>query len=366
MMGWDFDNVDKLMVQALQEGVFPGAVLLAAREGSIAFFDSYGYTNLFTRTGTTTDTVFDLASLTKALATTPALMLLVQQHRLELDQPIESWLPWLRKTDKATIPLRALLNHTSGFPAYRPFYMELASLPFDRRGAALKVALANILLEHPVGEASVYSDLGFLLLGYLVEEISGRRLDRYVSETIYTPLGISATREPRICFVDLEHPEEFENVAATEICRWRNRLLEGCVHDENAFALGGIAGHAGLFGDAYGVFTLAQELLTAWRGGALRVAFDPQVVHAFFKRNSAGERPLGFDAPAEKDASCGGCFSFNTVGHLGFTGTSFWIDLDRALIVILLSNRVHPGRGNQRIKFFRPRLHDAVMRVLVE
>jgi CubicO group peptidase (beta-lactamase class C family) len=360
------DAVDALMRQAIEKGVFPGAALLVAREGIIEFFDAYGYTNIFTRQAVTTDTVFDLASLTKPLATTPALMVLNQQHKLALDQPIGSILQWLQGTDKEAITIKALLNHSGGLPAYSPFYTQLSRLPFEERKTALQKALAKIPREHSIGEFVLYSDLGFMLLNFLVQKISGKRLDRISAEEIYKPLGISNRSEPRLCFVDLHKPIHFENVAATEICQWRRCLIEGVVHDDNAYAMGGIAGHAGLFGDASGVFVMAQALLQAYAGSDSAELFQTRLVRRYFSRETPGARALGFDVPAQRNSSSGRYFSANSVGHLGFTGTSLWMDLDKAVIIILLTNRIHPSRSNERIKAFRPELHDAAMKVILK
>ncbi|KPJ76411.1 MAG: hypothetical protein AMJ54_11830 [Deltaproteobacteria bacterium SG8_13] len=360
-----FDVVDSLMHRAIEKGVFPGGVLLAARNGAIEFCEAYGWRNLFTRQAVTTDTIFDLASLTKPLATTPALMLLVQQSKLALDDPIGMHCRWLEGSNKEEISVRALLNHTAGLPAYRPFYRDLQELAPDDRQQAVQQALAGVALEAIAGQ-TVYSDLGFMLLGLLVEEITTLRLDRYVHQEVFKPLGVGGEIQPRLFFnsTPTPAPSITENVAATEICPWRNRLLEGVVHDENAFAMGGVAGHAGLFGDALGVFRLAQALCDAHAGRCPHGLFAAATVQAFFRRDAGGSRPLGFDAPSDAEASCGRHFSGNTVGHLGFTGTSLWIDLDNAVAVVLLTNRVHPTRTNERIRTFRPQLHDAVMEAI--
>ncbi len=350
------------MHQAVETGVFPGGILLVARDGVIAFWEAYGWRNLFTRQVVTTDTIFDLASLTKPLATTPALMLLAQQSRLELDQPIGMHCRWLNGTGKEDISFRALLNHTAGLPAYRPFYRDLQKVAPNDRKAAVKQALAAVSLDATPGQ-TVYSDLGFMLLGLLVEEVTQLPFDQFVHQAIFMPLGVGGDGQPRLFFHSAAAPQcqMPDNVAATEICPWRNRLLEGIVHDENAFAMGGVAGHAGLFGDALGVFELARAMVADYAGGHPHGLFQLRTVQSFFHRDSHGSRPLGFDAPSDADASCGQHFSDNTVGHLGFTGTSLWIDLDSDIIVVLLTNRVHPSRLNERIRGFRPQLHDAVM-----
>jgi CubicO group peptidase (beta-lactamase class C family) len=357
-----FDGVDRLMHQAIETSVFPGAVLLIARHGAVQFLEAYGRRNLLTRQVVTTDTLFDLASLTKPLVTTPALMLLAQQSKLALDEPIGSHQRWLKGTDKEAITIRALLNHTAGLPAYRPFYRDLQQVDSAGRKEALKQALAKVPLEAKPGQ-TVYSDLGFILLGLLVEEITQQRLDAVAHQLVFAPLGIGCKQEPRLFFSDASSPSAtvLENVAATEICPWRNRLLEGVVHDENAFVMGGVAGHAGLFGDALGVFHLARAMADAYSGRQPGGWLRTETLQRFFRRDARGSRPLGFDSPSEADASCGRHFSDNTVGHLGFTGTSLWMDLDQAVIVVLLTNRVHPSRRNERIRSFRPRLHDAVM-----
>ena len=358
-----FDMVDRLMFQAVEKGVFPGGVLLVARDGAVQFLEAYGYRNLFTRQVVTTDTVFDLASLTKPLATTAALMVLVQQSELALDEPIGAHHRWLKGTALENIAIRALLNHSAGLPAYRPFYRDLEQVAPAGRAGALKQALAGISLEGGNGEQTVYSDLGFMLLGLLVEELTKLPLDRHVHETIFAPLGVGRQSEPRLYFSRPPTPPAAlpENVAATEICSWRNRLLEGVVHDENAFVMDGVAGHAGLFGDALGVFAVAQSIFDAYSAGSEQRLFDTETVREFLRRNDHAPRPLGFDVPSGPDASCGQHFSERSVGHLGYTGTSLWMDLNDAVIVVLLTNRVHPSRLNERIRMFRPALHDAIM-----
>jgi CubicO group peptidase (beta-lactamase class C family) len=195
-----------------------------------------------------------------------------------------------------------------------------------------------------------------MILEWMVEHVSGKRLDLFVSEFIYAPLGIE-----NLFFVDLNDPKKRGQFAATEKCPWREILLSGQVHDENAYAAGGIEGHAGLFGTATAVHQLLMTLLSAYHGESPENRFQTELVRAFFRRSPGSDKALGFDTPALKDSSAGRLFSKNSVGHLGFTGTSFWMDLDRRIIVILLTNRVHPTRDNQAIRAFRPRLHDAVM-----
>ena len=360
-----FDLADKLLHQAIRDNVFPGGVLLVSVKGSIKFFQPYGVANIFTQAPVTADTIFDLASLTKPLATTLAIMRLVQQDRLDLDQSLESVLAHFKSTEKETIKISELLRHTAGLPDYLPFYIDLNKLPFEKRKEALKQHLVRLPLQLPIGGKVLYSDPGYMILGQLVEDICGQRLDYFLTETVYRPLGLNREIGPRLCFVDLTDPIRFERIAATEICPWRQVLIEGVVHDDNAYAVGGIAGHAGLFGNAEGVYVLIEALLSAFYGRGTDPLFPADLLQVFLQRENNSSRPLGFDAPSLQDSSCGKYFSQHSAGHLGFTGTSFWVDLRRDITVILLTNRVHPTRDNEAIKIFRPKIHDAVMEELL-
>jgi CubicO group peptidase (beta-lactamase class C family) len=349
-------RVDALMRQAVFDGVFPGAVLLVSREGSIVCHNAYGFADLFARRSMTTETIFDLASLTKPLATALAVMRLVQQGDIDTEQNLGDILPAFKKVNKATIKIWQLLHHSSGLAAYRCYYKEIEHLPIDKRKQALRNLLVSEPLIHPIGAKVVYSDLGFMILEWIVEQVSGKRLDRFVSEVIYGPLGLD-----RLFFVDLNAKKPQRVFAATELCPWRKTLLSGQVHDENASVVGGVQGHAGLFGTAAAVHKLVSVLLSAYQGTHPERLFQTKLVRLFFKRLPNTDKALGFDAPALENSSAGSYFSANSVGHLGFTGTSFWVDLDRSIIVILLTNRVHPSRDNEAIKHFRPILHDEVM-----
>ena len=354
-------HVDALMQQAISNNVFPGAVLLVSQCGRVKFFDAYGYANLFTQAPMAQETVFDLASLTKPLATTLAIIKLVQDQLLNLDDELGFLLPQFRNSDKSKIKLKHLLYHNSGLPDYQPYYKNLMRLPRETRSKALRELLIKEPLINVVGEKAVYSDLGFMILAWVIEKVSGQRLDRFVGEHVYTPLGLD-----KLFFVDLNSSSStLTGFAATERCPWRGFLLEGQVHDDNAYAVGGFDGHAGLFGTAADVHSLLSELLAAYGDPDALKPFSHTLVRKFFKPLPGSDRTLGFDTPSRPESSCGAFFSANSVGHLGYTGTSFWLDLDQAIIVVLLTNRVHPTRDNEAIKIFRPQLHDAVMRRLL-
>jgi len=351
--------VDLLMRQAVADGVFPGGVLLASKGRTVRMHTAYGQADPSTGSRMARTTFFDLASLTKPLATTLAVMRLSQEGRLVLDDPLEKLLAPFQRTDKGRITIRQLLVHTSGLPDYRPYYETLRELPRGDRPARLQQLLLAEPLLGPPGHDTLYSDLGFMILAWVVENLTGKRLDRFVERAIYRPLGLK-----NLFFIDLAAPRRRAGFAVTERCPWRGMVLRGAVHDDNAFILGGIAGHAGLFGTADDIYRLLSVLLAAWHGRAGSAVFRPELVRTFLNRAAGAERALGFDAPAPVGASCGRHFSEETVGHLGFTGTSFWMDLKRSVIIVLLTNRVYPSRENIRIRLFRPVLHDAVMTAL--
>jgi CubicO group peptidase (beta-lactamase class C family) len=195
-----------------------------------------------------------------------------------------------------------------------------------------------------------------MILAWVVECVSDKRLDHFVVDEFYRPLGLE-----NLFFISNNTLKNRGLFAATENCPWRHKILEGQVHDENAYVVGGIEGHAGLFGTADDVHRLLAELLAVYHGERKSEIFHRDLLHQFFKRLPGTDKALGFDTPSVTDSSCGRGFSPTSIGHLGFTGTSFWMDLERSVIVILLTNRVHPSRENEGIKEFRPEIHDAVM-----
>ncbi|MDX2168925.1 MAG: serine hydrolase domain-containing protein [Deltaproteobacteria bacterium] len=371
-----FTRVEQALDDAVARGVFPGAVLLV-RDGTRTFYQrAVGYRQLEpTRAAMEEGTIFDVASLTKPLATTIAVMLLVRDGKLHLDDRVTRFLHNFGVHGKTHVTLRHLLNHSSGLPAWKPYFKDI--LAIEKRGekinflgsAAAKEYVFNQISrekpEAPAGTAAVYSDLGFMLLGALVEMASGATLDRFCQDRIIRPLGLRATSFIDLGMVRARRIQPVtELIAATERCPWRKRVLCGEVHDDNAYAMGGVAGHAGLFASARDVDTIASRLLACWNGADDFV--PPAIVREFWTRSGpAGSTwALGWDTPSPQQSSAGTRFSPHTVGHLGFTGTSLWIDLERQRHVILLSNRVHPTRDNALIKDFRPLIHDLVNEAL--
>ena len=367
----DFSAVDEVVDGAVRDGAFPGAVVLVRQAGDVVYRKAHGFRSLEPeRTPLDADTVYDLASLTKPLATTLALMRLAADKMVRLDDPVSRFFSNFGTHGKGVITLRQLLSHSSGLAAHRPYFEALRKR--KQKLSALKpcdYVYAELLREKLAaapGTQAVYSDLGFLLLGSLVEEISGMSLDQFCGEKLYRPLGLQA-----IGFIDLDllHQRRLEAatemIAPTESCPWRRRILCGEVHDDNAHAMGGVAGHAGLFAPIDEVDRLVQVLVDCYHD---RHPFLPaSVVREFWTWDGTvpgSTWACGWDTPSPEGSSSGSLFSPQSVGHLGFTGTSVWIDLERGVHVIVLSNRVHPRRDNQKIGAVRPALHDAVMQSL--
>ncbi|MGQ9921801.1 MAG: serine hydrolase domain-containing protein, partial [Desulfobacca sp.] len=324
-------HVDEVLAAGLAEGVYTAAVVLAGRGIEPEYTAAVGrLSGTPSSPAATLSTYFDLASLTKTLATTLALMLLVQEGRLPLTATLGEVLPqdWL-PADKRLLSLTALLTHRSGLPAWRPYYETLLTLPPVARATALERLAAIEPLEHTPGPLTIYSDLGFMLLKAVVEMVAAEPLDVFCRRRLYEPLGLTTLGfRPRE-----QAGDGNRNYAATEPGLIPGRLGQGEVHDENAWAAGGVAGHAGLFGTGPDVWRLAVHLWQAYTGQAADPFFASKAVQQFFTPPPGSPRALGFDRPASREASCGRYFSPQSIGHLGFTGVSFWIDLAQGLIV---------------------------------
>ncbi len=339
-------SLDEMMEQAVVRHVFPDGVLLCARGAKPLYLGGVGRAN--------GRTIFDLASLTKPLATALSVAVLMEEKGLGLGTSLGDVLVDHGLGDKASITVEMLLRHTSGLPAHRCFFERLGGAGFQRQG--LRRLLLTEPLENQPGEKQVYSDLGYMFLSWVVERISGQRLDHFVHKRIYAPLGIND-----LGFRDLirgagKEEEGGAAVMPTRNCPWRGRVLFGEVEDENAWVAGGVEGHAGLFGSVVGVHRLCHEILAVLKGDPSPVV--PAVIREFVKKNGQMTMVGGFDTPSKDNSSSGRFFSEYSVGHLGFTGTSFWMDPVDDKIVILLTNRVHPSRSNMKIREFRPRIHD--------
>jgi serine-type D-Ala-D-Ala carboxypeptidase len=355
--------VSGLLEEGIADGVYTAAAAMLGRHGDLLWQGAAGRLSREPDSpAVTLDTVFDLASFTKPLATALALMLLADRGRLHLDAGLGEVLPkpWLPE-DKQTLALRSLLAHRAGLPAWRPFFGELLRHPPAERAGLLSCLAAAEPLALPPETATLYSDLGFMLLKAVVEEVAGESLDAFCRREIYRPLGLKT-----LGFNPRRQPDSRNaEFAATEEGLIPGRNVSGEVHDENAWAANGVAGHAGLFGSGPEVFALVSALYRAYQGEAAGL-FRPESVRRFFTPVAQGSRGLGFDVPDPDAArsSAGRYFSPRSVGHLGFTGVSFWLDLEKGQMAVLLTNRVHLGRNNDKIRAFRPRFHEAASRAL--
>ena len=375
----DFSAVDVVLEEAVRDGTFPGAVVLVNRAGEVVYRKAHGYRSIEPdRTPLSEEMVFDLASLTKPLATTVALMRFVAEKKVRLDDRISRFFPNFGTCGKTATTVRQLLSHSSGLPAWQPYYEELrtqkqkitrpATLGTQSARDFIYAQIQREKAAYEPGARALYSDLGFMLLGALIEDMSGVSLDQYCWNKIYRPLGLQ-----EIGFVNLEtlrqkkYEPVTEMIAPTERCPWRKRILCGEVHDDNAYAMGGVAGHAGLFAPVDEVDRLVSTLVACHAGAHPFLPAD--VVRDFWTVNSAVPNSTwacGWDTPSSQGSSAGEFFSPRSIGHLGFTGTSVWIDLERNIHIIMLSNRVHPRRKNEKIAAFRPILHNAVMKTLLD
>jgi serine-type D-Ala-D-Ala carboxypeptidase len=329
-------TIDRVVERGIRAGGYPGAAVVVGRKGAAVWEKGFG------RLGWTGDagsvvperTIYDLASLTKVVGTTTAVMILFDEGKLRLDDRVVQYIPEFGGGAKDAVTIRMLLEHRSGLPAGRDLW-RLASTPEEARAAVISTPL----FASP-GHYVEYSDLGADMLGFVVEAVSGERLDRFLDTRVFGPLGMSDTRF---------RPDGSlrGRIAPTELNPPRGYPLRGEVHDENAYALGGVAGHAGLFSTASDLAVFAQMLLNGGSYNGTRIVADSTV--RIFTRRAAGTRALGWDTCGGK-GSCGTYLSPSAYGHTGFTGTSLWIDPEREMFVVLLTNRVHAARARRPAK----------------
>jgi len=353
------EKINKLFITALNNNVFPGAAFSFSR-WSGGDYDRlvryYGYAEQKPERKTLgKDYIFDLASLTKPLATVPVLLNLFEKKSIMPETrlaEIFSFCP----LDKSEITIEQLMSHRAGFSPHKEYFNELFKIPEQkRRMELLKSIFRESLLAKP-GESHCYSDLGFMLLGLIIEKITDKSLSELASSCIYTPSGL----QNDLFFPGLSEKGDKPYVS-TEKCLWSEKMLSGIVHDDNCRAMGGVAGHAGLFGTIRGVSRFCEQLLDQWQGRGKCQAYSNELLSKILTRVGQSTWTMGFDMVSEKGSSSGRYFSKESVGHLGFTGTSFWIDPVKNCIVVLLSNRVHISRDNWKIKEFRPIFHDLLM-----
>jgi serine-type D-Ala-D-Ala carboxypeptidase len=365
--------LDIFLRQATDSGTVPGAVVCVASRGQVVWHRAYGAAALTPQyRPMRCDTLFDIASLTKVVATTSLLLLAHHEGVCHLDDALQHFYPQTRGTPLGSTTVRQLLAHTGGLAAWSPLYQALlpdgpARYTTSSAAARRHQAIQKILQEpvaYPPGSQTLYSDLGFILLADIVETHYQQPFDRLFRERVAQPLGLHCTG-----YRPLDGPSPLPAsptaYAATEACPWRARVLVGEVHDENAWAMGGVAGHAGLFSTAEDLWRFAHALLETAAGR--RDWLPPALLRESWQRHATPPgttRALGWDTPTPGRSSSGDYFSERSIGHLGFTGCSMWIDLVQQVTVILCTNRVHPSRRATGITSLRPAVHNLIMRAL--
>ncbi|MBC8088353.1 MAG: beta-lactamase family protein [Phycisphaerae bacterium] len=327
-------TIDRVVRRGITAGGFPGAAVVVGRKGYSVWSKGFGSLD-WTAGGlpvTSSQSIYDLASLTKVIATTTAIMVLYDEGKVSLDAPVSRYLPTFSGGLKDQVTVKHLLTHRAGLAPGRELW-RIARNPDEARAAVLA---SNIGCQP--GKCYEYSDLGADILGFIAEAASGVRLDEFLDERVFSPLGMTDTHF-KLSLADAAR------TAPTEILPPRGYPLRGEVHDENAYALGGIAGHAGLFSTANDLSVFAQMLLNSGTYNGHRIVADSTVA-LFTRRAETGTRALGWDS-CDGNGGCGQYLSARAFGHTGFTGTSIWIDPDRQMFVILLTNRVHAAKAKR-------------------
>ena len=356
--GFDSDRLlalDGIVERAIRDSAFPAAQLAVLRDGILVYDKAFGtYTYDPSSRPIDNSSIFDLASVSKVIGTTSAVMKLYDEGRLGLDDLVGQYLPQFTQGLKSAITIRHLITHRSGFPPFRRFFLMCSTAE-----EALDSVYATELVAAP-GDTTIYSDIGMITMGKIIEKITGMSLSEFVNKEFFDPLGMKST---------MYNPPStlFDRVAPTEIdTLWRKALVRGQVHDENAALLGGVAGHAGLFSTASDLAIYMQMLLNKGVYGGIRFLKESTVEEFTRKHVEGQDRFLGWDMKSPTGSSAGTLFSPSSFGHTGFTGTCIWTDPERKISVVFLTNRVHPTRANLKVSRVRPAVHDAVIRALVE
>jgi len=346
-----YDAIRATLDRAVADSAFPGAFVIVGTHDRILAKYGAGHLDWQPSPAPTDSTMWDMASLTKVIAMTSLMMQLVEQHKIELDAPVQRYLPSWTGPNKEKVTVRHLLTHSSGLPAWRPLYKEAADAD-----AAMRLAYATPLDTLP-GIRMVYSDIGGILMGEIVRVVSGERIDQYFSRHITVPLKLHDS-------MFLPPASLLPRIAPTEIDPWRQRHLRGEVHDENAAMLGGVSGHAGLFSSGRDLARIAQLYLNHGTLDGVRIWKAETIAQFTAVQDSAfSNRALGWETPTGTN-SAGHVMKRPAFGHTGFTGTSMWIDPAHDVFIVLLTNRVNPTRANLKISGVRQALADSVMKYI--
>ena len=345
-----FLKVDKLIYEAIKDSVFPGAVLLISKEGKTIYKNAYGnFTYDKHSTKVKLNTIYDLASLTKIVSTTTAAMICIDKGLFKLNDKVVKYIPKFANNGKENITIKNLLLHNSGLPAYKRFYK------FCSDAEDVINDIYNTKLIYKTGSKTVYSDLGMIVLQKVIEKVTGKTLDKFSEEKIFVPLNMERTMfNPPDSIKKEIAPTEFDNY-------WRHRQLQGEVHDETASLLNGVSGNAGLFSSVGDLSNFLTMILNNGTYKNKRIIKE-ETVKLFTTKQPNSERALGWDIKSPQKSSAGNLFSSKSFGHTGYTGTSFWVDPQKKLFVVLLTNRVYPTRENRKIIKFRPVLHDEIIK----
>lgn len=355
------EEVKKNLLKYLINEVYSAASLAVSTYREKTFLDcfiSVGTAGLNDDHEVDQTTVFDLASLTKPFVTLPSVLLLIDQGKISWDEPLDSLLERSLADRFAKVDLQSLLCHNSGFTSHRNFWKSLKSMQDDQKKEWLLDCILEEGLEYETGTGHIYSDVGYILLGYVVEKKSGVGLDHYWRDNVAEPAGVEET----LFFPTQKEQNNLgDRWVQTGHCRWTARPLIGQVHDDNCRALGGVAGHAGLFGTSEGVLKLCKEYLNTYHHRKSELPVSVETFKRAFNQVGDSEWSCGFNLPSPYGSSSGSYFSKKSRGHLGFTGVSFWIDVAKQVVVSLLTNRVRKGDDMRGIKEVRPALHDLVV-----
>jgi CubicO group peptidase (beta-lactamase class C family) len=348
--------LDSLCADGILAAAAPGMSIAVGRYGRLLYERGYGATDWAPDAERVSDsTLYDLASLTKVIATTTAAMILEEEGRLDISRPVRDYVPEFSAADKAPVTVRMLLTHSGGLEAGADLYTRA-------RGRAEYLTLLNSRpLTYAPGTQTVYSDWDMVLLQAVIERIDGEPLDQFIGRRVFAPLGMRDTRfNPDTTDVALRR-----RIAPTAIDTSRGGLLWGVVHDANAWALGGVSGHAGLFSSARDLAVFAAMLMNGGQYGGVRILRPETIARWTARQSGMSSRALGWDTPAPA-ASSGRYFSPRSFGHTGFTGTSLWIDPERGVFVVLLMNRVNSRGENERHTQLRRDVSDAVQRAILD
>lgn len=362
-----FQPIDDLLRAAAERRDPPGAVALIGCGGQIRHHAAYGKAALVpSEEEMKAETLFDVASLTKPFAASLVAMRLIDAGKIALEDPVSKFFTHYQWGDKGKVRVKHLLTNTSGLKAWHPFFQETRvwsdrdKVKFEADSPVRKVMFALVEAEplrSPPEQVELYSDLGYILLTGCLEKAGGAPLDELFKTLVSEPLGLSGDLQFRP--LNVKHADEGRSIASTLECPWRKRVLRGQVHDDNAYVMRGVSGHAGLFATAEALFRAGERLAACRRGEDQFV--KPETAKAFLRRHGLVEKgtwAYGWDTPSPQGSTAGAKFGPETFGHNGFTGCSFWMDLPRRRTVVLLTNRIHPKIDKEGIKELRPKFHD--------